>query len=79
MVLRNASKRLEKDAIVCQLLARYYYLKKKDFLESKFLAGKARDLSKDSSYIADTSAQVVKHELENAIAKCKEEPISPEI
>ncbi|XP_070770910.1 sterile alpha motif domain-containing protein 9-like [Enoplosus armatus] len=78
MVLRNASKRFEKDAVVSQLLARYYYLKKKDFLEAKHWAGKARDLSKDSSYFADTSAQVIKHELKNAIANCKEGPISPD-
>ncbi|XP_051258795.1 sterile alpha motif domain-containing protein 9-like [Dicentrarchus labrax] len=78
MVLKNASKRFEKDAVVSQLLARYYYLRKKDFPEAKIWARGARDLSKDSSYIADTSAQVIKHELKNAIANCKEEPISPD-
>ncbi|XP_073329096.1 sterile alpha motif domain-containing protein 9-like [Pagrus major] len=77
-VLQNASKRFAKDAIISQLLARYYYLKKRDFSEAKVWAKKARDLSKDSSYMADTSAQVIKHELKNAIANCKEEPISPE-
>ncbi|CAI5656574.1 unnamed protein product [Oreochromis niloticus] len=78
MVLKNASKRYEKDPIVSQLLARYYYLRKKDFGEAKSWAKKAKDLYKDNSYIADTSAQVIKHELKNAIADCKEEPISPE-
>ncbi|XP_038575604.1 sterile alpha motif domain-containing protein 9-like [Micropterus salmoides] len=78
MVLKNASKRFEKDAVVSQLLARYYYLKKRDFSEAKDWAGRARDLSKDSSYFADTSAQVIKHELKNAIANCKEQPITPE-
>ncbi|XP_023272840.1 sterile alpha motif domain-containing protein 9-like [Seriola lalandi dorsalis] len=78
VVLMNASKRFEKDAIVSQLLARYYYLKKRDFPEAKVWAGKAKDLSTDSSYIADTSAQVIKHELKNAIANSKEEPISPQ-
>lgn len=71
MVLKNASKRFEKDAVVSQLLARYYYLKKRDFSEAKFWAKRARDFSKDSSYIADTSAQVIKHELKNVIANCK--------
>ncbi|KAM8748841.1 sterile alpha motif domain-containing protein 9-like isoform 2-T3 [Acanthopagrus schlegelii] len=77
-VLQNASKRFPKDAIISQLLARYYYLKKRDFSEAKVWAKKARDLSKDSSYVADTSAQVIKHELKNAIANSKEETIRPE-
>uniref|UniRef100_A0A671XUE9 Uncharacterized protein n=1 Tax=Sparus aurata TaxID=8175 RepID=A0A671XUE9_SPAAU len=77
-VLQNASKRFAKDAIISQLLARYYYLKKKGFSEAKIWAKKARDLSKDSSYMADTSAQVIKHELKNAIANSKEETIRPE-
>ncbi|XP_038156884.1 sterile alpha motif domain-containing protein 9-like [Cyprinodon tularosa] len=72
MVLRNSSKRFEKDAIIFQLLARYYYLKKKDFSEAKFWAEKAKELSKDSSYIADTLAQVIKHKLKHAIANCKD-------
>lgn len=77
-VLINASKRFQNDAVVSQLLARYYYLKKKDFPQARFWAKKARELSKDSSYIADTSAQVVKHELKNDIASNKEESVSPE-
>ncbi|KAM7380916.1 hypothetical protein PAMP_004185 [Pampus punctatissimus] len=78
MMLLSASKRFPKDAVISQLLARYYYLKKKDFPEAKVWACSARNLSKDSSYIADTSAQVIKHELKNAIANYKEEPIAPQ-
>ncbi|XP_077946789.1 sterile alpha motif domain-containing protein 9 isoform X2 [Gasterosteus aculeatus] len=78
VVLKKASKRFEKDAVVSQLLARYYYLKEKDFFEAEAWASRARALSKDSSYFADTSAQVVKHGLKNAIANYKEGPISPE-
>ncbi|XP_042370327.1 sterile alpha motif domain-containing protein 9-like [Plectropomus leopardus] len=78
IVLQNASKRFEKDAVVSQLLARYYYLKKKNFSEAEVWAKKARDLSKDNSFFADTSAQVIKHELKNAITTFKEETISPE-
>ncbi|CAN9498067.1 unnamed protein product [Ophioblennius macclurei] len=77
IVLENAAQRLNNDAIVSQLLARYYYLKKKDFSSAKSWAKQARHLSKDSSYIADTTAQITKHELKNAIEKDKEEPISP--
>ncbi|XP_071752190.2 sterile alpha motif domain-containing protein 9-like [Centroberyx gerrardi] len=78
MVLLNASKRFQKDAIISQLLARYYYLKKKDFKEAKDWAGRAKDLSRENSHIADTSAQVIKHELKNAIANDKDVPIKPE-
>nr|XP_020484033.1 sterile alpha motif domain-containing protein 9-like isoform X2 [Labrus bergylta] len=78
IVLRNASKIFPKDAIVSQLLARYYYLKKKDFLEARVWALGARDLFKNSSYIADTAAQVIKHEMMNAISNYKEEPLSPD-
>ncbi|KAM7407901.1 hypothetical protein PAMA_003589 [Pampus argenteus] len=78
MILLSASKRFAKDAVISQLLARYYYLKKKDFPEAKVWACSARNICKDSSYIADTSAQVIKHELKNAIANYKEEPIAPQ-
>ncbi|XP_029937478.1 sterile alpha motif domain-containing protein 9-like [Myripristis murdjan] len=44
MVL-NASKRFERDAIISQLLARYYYLKKRDFKEAKDWARRAKDLN----------------------------------
>ncbi|KAM9364412.1 sterile alpha motif domain-containing protein 9-like [Pholidichthys leucotaenia] len=77
-VLKSASKRFEKDATVSQLLARYYYLKKKDFSEAKFWAEKAKALFKDSSNIADTSAQVMKHELNNFIVNLNGELISPD-
>ncbi|KAF3695180.1 Sterile alpha motif domain-containing protein 9 [Channa argus] len=72
MVLESASKRFQKDAVIAQLLSRYYYLKKKDFQQAKMWAKNAKDLSKDSSYMADTSAQVIKFELKNAIASCKD-------
>uniref|UniRef100_A0A3B3WZF2 Pyrin domain-containing protein n=1 Tax=Poecilia mexicana TaxID=48701 RepID=A0A3B3WZF2_9TELE len=79
IVLTNAAKRLENDAVVSQLLARYYYLKKKDFTVAKAWAKEAMGLSEDNSYIADTSAQVFKHELKNEISNCKEgEFMSPE-
>lgn len=77
-VLLNASGRFPKDAIISQLLARYYYIKKKNFEEAKDWAKKSKDFSKYSSYISDTSAQVFKHELKHAIANEKQGPIQPE-
>ncbi|XP_029981421.1 sterile alpha motif domain-containing protein 9-like [Sphaeramia orbicularis] len=76
-VLINASHRFQKDAVIAQLLARYYYLKKKDFEEAKQWAKTAKNLSKDSSYISDTAAQVIKHELKTTIGNEKV-PIGPE-
>lgn len=78
MVLANASKIFVKDAIVFQLLARYYYLKKRDYTEAKHFAKKAKELSQDNSFIADTSAQVIKHELKNAMAEYKAKHFDPE-
>ncbi|KAG9331064.1 hypothetical protein JZ751_020385 [Albula glossodonta] len=77
-VLCNAAKRFDKDAIISQLLARYHYLKKKDFREAKEWARKAKDLHRESSYISDTSAQVIKHELKYSIAKDREDQMTPE-
>ncbi|KAM4561984.1 sterile alpha motif domain-containing protein 9-like isoform 1-T2 [Fundulus diaphanus] len=78
-VLANASKFFKNDAVIFQLLARYYYLKKKEFPVAKEWAKKAMELSKDSSYIADTSAQVIKHQLKNEMSDYKDgELISPE-
>ncbi|KAK0134181.1 Sterile alpha motif domain-containing protein 9 [Merluccius polli] len=77
LVLNNAAKRFQKDAFIHQVLARYC-LKKKDFKEAKDWASQARRILMDNSYIADTSAQVIKQELKNAIATEKEVPIKLE-
>ncbi|MCI4378366.1 hypothetical protein PGIGA_G00215070 [Pangasianodon gigas] len=77
-VLLNAAKRFEKDAVISQLLSRYHYLKRKDFREAKVWAKKARDLQRDNSYICDTSAQVIKHELKDAISNDKDHEIKPD-
>lgn len=76
-ILFNAAKRFEKDAVIFQLLSRYHYLKKKDFREAKVWANKARDLQRDNSYICDTSAQVIKHELKDAMNNDNDDPIKP--
>lgn len=77
-VLIHASCRFQKDAVIAQLLARYYYLKKKDFDEAKRWAKTSKSFSPCNSYISDTSAQVKKHELKYAIANEKQHPIDPE-
>lgn len=66
-VLENAVKRLAKNPIINQLVARYYYLKKRNYPAAKRFAKRAKELSKDSSFIADTTAQVIKHEIKSII------------
>ncbi|XP_053482699.1 sterile alpha motif domain-containing protein 9-like isoform X2 [Ictalurus furcatus] len=77
-VLLNAAKRFKKDAVISQLLSRYHYLKKKDFREAKVWAKKAKDLQGNNSYICDTSAQVIKHELQDALSNDKKDEIKPD-
>ncbi|XP_027020090.2 sterile alpha motif domain-containing protein 9-like [Tachysurus fulvidraco] len=77
-VLLNAAKRFEKDAVIFQLISRYHYLEKKDYREAKVWAKKARVLQVNNSYICDTSAQVIKHELKNAMSNEKDDEIKPD-
>uniref|UniRef100_A0A3B1IHV1 Sterile alpha motif domain-containing protein 9-like n=1 Tax=Astyanax mexicanus TaxID=7994 RepID=A0A3B1IHV1_ASTMX len=77
-VLLNAAKRFAKDAVISQLLSRYHYLRKKDFREAKDWAKKAREIQRDNSYICDTSAQVIKHELKDAISSGRDNPVKPD-
>ncbi|MBN3320397.1 SAMD9 protein, partial [Atractosteus spatula] len=79
-VLSNAAKRFPKNPVISQLLARYHYLKKRDFRIARDWAKKAKELAIDNSYIADTSAQVIKHELKYILTSSKDEKslITPE-
>uniref|UniRef100_A0A8C1X9W7 Uncharacterized protein n=1 Tax=Cyprinus carpio TaxID=7962 RepID=A0A8C1X9W7_CYPCA len=76
-VLCNAAKCYRKDAIIFQLLARYYYIKKQDFTMAMDWAKKAKDLSRESSYICDTVSQVLVRELKHAFREDKDDPIQP--
>uniref|UniRef100_A0A671PW36 SAM domain-containing protein n=1 Tax=Sinocyclocheilus anshuiensis TaxID=1608454 RepID=A0A671PW36_9TELE len=76
-VLRNAAKCYKKDVIIFQLLARYYYIKKQDFTMAMDWAKKAKDLSRENSYICDTVSQVLVPELKHAFREDKDDPIQP--
>ncbi|KAL0198744.1 hypothetical protein M9458_007284, partial [Cirrhinus mrigala] len=78
MILQNAAKRCRKDAVIFQLLARYYYIKKSDFTTAMSWAKKAKGLSKENSYICDTVSQVLVRELRHAVFKDKDDPIKPD-
>ncbi|ROI38973.1 Sterile alpha motif domain-containing protein 9-like [Anabarilius grahami] len=75
-VLHNAAKCYRKDAVIFQLLARYY-IKKQDFTKAKSWAKKAKDLSRDNSYIYDTVSQVLVRELKHTFCEDKDDPIKP--
>nr|XP_021327787.1 sterile alpha motif domain-containing protein 9-like [Danio rerio] len=78
IILHNAEKCLKKDAYISQLLARYYYIKKQDFLQAMYWAKKAKSQLTENSYICDTEFQVRMHELKHAVYKDKDNPIKPE-
>lgn len=78
-ILLNAEKFYRKDAIIFQLLARYYYLKNdKDFQMANSWAKKAKDHPKANSYICDTVAQVRKGELKHQFYRARDDPIKPD-
>ncbi|XP_065134325.1 sterile alpha motif domain-containing protein 9 [Paramisgurnus dabryanus] len=78
-ILNNAAKFYRKDAVIFQLLARYYLKNKnKDFKMATIWAKKAKDNSKDNSYICDTVAQVLKSELKNNFDQDRNDPIKPD-
>uniref|UniRef100_A0A9J8D225 Uncharacterized protein n=1 Tax=Cyprinus carpio carpio TaxID=630221 RepID=A0A9J8D225_CYPCA len=78
IILQNAAKCYRKDAVIFQLLARYYYIKKSDFTTAMIWAKKAKGLSKDNSYICDTVSQVLVRELKHEVHKDRDDPIKPE-
>ncbi|XP_056128371.1 sterile alpha motif domain-containing protein 9-like [Rhinichthys klamathensis goyatoka] len=77
IVLHNAAKCLRKDAVIFQLLARYY-IKKQDFTVAMSWASEAKNLSKENSYICDTVSQVLVRELKHAVHKDRDDPIKPD-
>ncbi|XP_048055856.1 sterile alpha motif domain-containing protein 9 [Megalobrama amblycephala] len=77
IVLHNAAKRYSKDAVIFQLLARYY-IKKQDFTKAMSWAKKAKGHSKDNSYICDTVSQVLVRGLKHVVHKDRDDPIKPE-
>ncbi|XP_043923575.1 sterile alpha motif domain-containing protein 9-like [Protopterus annectens] len=62
-VLHEAAGRYDDSPFICQALARYFYLKDKDFVSALKWAKKAKEQAKSNSYIADTLGQVFKSEL----------------
>ncbi|XP_072185769.1 sterile alpha motif domain-containing protein 9-like [Excalfactoria chinensis] len=64
-VLRQASARFKKNALICQVLARYFYIKEKKFDLALCWAKEAKKRAPHSSYISDTLGRVFKSQLRN--------------
>ncbi|POI27001.1 hypothetical protein CIB84_009247 [Bambusicola thoracicus] len=62
-VLRQASTRFKKNALICQVLARYFYIKEKNFDLALLWAKEARQRAPHNSYISDTLGRVFKSQL----------------
>lgn len=62
-VLRQASTRFKKNALICQVLARYFYIKEKNFDLALFWAKEAKQRAPHNSYISDTLGRIFKSQL----------------
>ncbi|NXX81803.1 SAM9L protein, partial [Urocolius indicus] len=62
-VLKRASSRFEQNGLICQALARYFYLKEKKFDSALYWAKEAKKRAQQNSYISDTLGQVFKSKL----------------
>ncbi|NXC50921.1 SAM9L protein, partial [Penelope pileata] len=62
-VLKLASTRLKQNAFICQVLARYHYIKEKNFDLALFWAKEAKGRAPHNSYISDTLGRVFRSQL----------------
>lgn len=69
-VLKEASTRFEQNGYICQALARYFYIKEKNFDSALYWAKEAKQRAQHNSYISDTLGQVFKSKLRHRV-ECK--------
>ncbi|XP_021243866.1 sterile alpha motif domain-containing protein 9-like [Numida meleagris] len=62
-VLKRASTRFKKNALICQVLARYFYIKENNFDVALLWAKEAKQRAPHNSYISDTLGRVFKSQL----------------
>ncbi|NXE80024.1 SAM9L protein, partial [Cochlearius cochlearius] len=62
-VLKQASARFVQNGYICQALARYFYIKEKNFDSALYWAKAAKERAQHNSYISDTVGQVFKNKL----------------
>ncbi|XP_072710362.1 sterile alpha motif domain-containing protein 9-like [Ciconia boyciana] len=69
-VLKQASARFEQNGYICQALARYFYIKERNFDSALYWAKAAKQRAQHNSYISDTVGQVFKSKLKYHV-ECK--------
>ncbi|NWQ95348.1 SAM9L protein, partial [Burhinus bistriatus] len=69
-MLKQASVRFAQNAYICQALARYFYIKERDFDSALYWAKEAKQRAPQNSYISDTLGQVFKSKLRYCV-ECK--------
>ncbi|XP_007938002.1 sterile alpha motif domain-containing protein 9-like [Orycteropus afer afer] len=62
-VLKEGSIRFPQNAFICQALARYFYIKEKNFNSALHWANQAKKIAPKNSYISDTLGQVYKSKI----------------
>uniref|UniRef100_A0A8B9Q1W8 SAM domain-containing protein n=1 Tax=Apteryx owenii TaxID=8824 RepID=A0A8B9Q1W8_APTOW len=62
-VLKQGSTRFKQNSLICQALARYFYIKEKKFDSALDWAKEAKERAPHNSYISDTLGQVYKSKL----------------
>ncbi|KAM9650413.1 sterile alpha motif domain-containing protein 9-like isoform 1-T3 [Trichechus inunguis] len=62
-VLTAGSIRFPQNAFICQALARYFYIKEKNFSTALLWANQAKKIAPKNSYISDTLGQVYKSKI----------------
>ncbi|NXJ67539.1 SAM9L protein, partial [Rostratula benghalensis] len=62
-VLKQASARFEQNSYICQALARYFYIKERNFDSALYWAKEAKQRAPHNSYISNTLGQVFKSKL----------------
>uniref|UniRef100_A0A8C3K0K0 SAM9L protein n=1 Tax=Calidris pygmaea TaxID=425635 RepID=A0A8C3K0K0_9CHAR len=69
-VLKQASARFEHNSYICQALARYFYIKERNFDSALYWAKEAKQRAPHNSYISNTLGQVFKSKLRHCV-DCK--------
>ncbi|XP_009948353.1 PREDICTED: sterile alpha motif domain-containing protein 9-like [Leptosomus discolor] len=74
-VLKQASARFEQNPYICQALARYFYLRERDFDSALYWAKAAKQRAQHNSYISDTLGQVFKSKLRHCVQRKAESAV----
>ncbi|XP_044149877.1 sterile alpha motif domain-containing protein 9-like [Bufo gargarizans] len=78
-VLKEGTKRFNKNPFICQALARHFYIRDQNYTDAFVWAEKAVSIASTNSFILDTLGQTYKNKLKDMMDSInKDNPISPE-